>query len=401
MMNLLRQIVATIVCTLLISANLAASCGQNESTSPVESVNAFTLDLFRQLTKQNQGNLLFSPYSVASSLAMTYVGAKEGTRTQMATALHFPQCPTSEKQFHGEFFKLNTSLNSKGTSDRYQLTIANALWGSQQWQVNRDFNVTLQEYYKASLESVPFQADPEKARQGINQWVEKNTTQKIKELLPKGSISAGTQLVLTNALYFKGSWSTPFKKENTKPLPFIAPTGSVNVEMMNRVDTFNYFADATLQAIEIPYVQQSGLSMVILLPKAELGLSAIKLEDWLPQQKAAFSPQVVDVLLPKFKVESAFDLKNPLQVLGMKDAFSENAKFSGITDQQISLSAVVHKTFVETNEQGTEAAAATAVISVKGILTPSATFRADHPFIFLIKEKNSGVILFIGQVVKP
>jgi len=377
----------------------------SQGSRAVTSVNQLATDLYSELTKRASGNLLFSPYSITSALAMLYAGASGDTKTQMATTLHFGTA--SDEEIHQAFADLNHSLLSKGSSGTYQLKVANALWGPAQSSGvanKKPFRDTLQKFYEATMKLVNFKSEAESARQTINAWVEQQTAQKIKELLPRGSVNKNTQLVLTNALYFKASWAIPFEENKTKPLPFTTPSGTLSVPTMEITGTFRYFEHQQWQAIELPYAKPSDLTMVILLPKAGQSLSSLSPQEWLMILDSTFEEKVVNIQLPKFKVESTFELKDYLQALQMVDAFTEGrANFAAISQDPLVLSAVMHKTFVDVNETGTEAAAATAVVAsraLNGAIEPAITFHVDHPFRLVIKTPG-GAILFLGQVEKP
>lgn len=365
------------------------------------SINTFATDLYAQLEKDTQGNLVVSPYSIASALSMTYAGAKGETEKQMAKVLHY----AAGANIHPVFSDLQKSLTKDNAEqDIFQLKIANALWYAEPFSEEPAFGKLLRDNYGAQWHSVDFK-DTDWARQEINRWTEKQTEQKIKDLLKPGALSANTKLVLTNALYFKGSWQTPFEGSNTHDLPFTVAPGKVEkVPTMSQDKTVSYWDTADFQAIELPY-KKGNLSMAIVLPKAgkklDINNALLALKDQ-PQK------QFVKIFLPKFKVEAEFQLSDVLQKLGMVDAFDAGkADFSGINGKKdskdnLAIAAVVHKTFVDVNENGTEAAAATAVVMARSIqLPPSIEFRVDQPFFFLIKDNESGTILFLGHVANP
>jgi len=288
----------------------------------------------------------------------------------------------------------------------YELVTANALWGQQGYDFLPDFVSLTQKYYGAGFNAVDFKNQTESARLTINSWVSEQTKQKINDLLAPGVLTDLTRLVLTNAIYFKGNWAVQFKKEDTHDLPFYLGGGkTVNAPLMYRKGKYKYVETDSLQVLELPYFGEE-LSMVVLLPKAKDGLaglenelSADKLDEWLSQ---AYTNEVM-VYLPKFKLESKFLLNQTLADMGMVDAFSVKADFSGIeSKKELMITAVVHKAFVEVNEEGTEAAAATAVVfGLKSMAVMEPEFKADHPFIFLIRDNRSGAILFIGRVNDP
>ena len=331
---------------------------------------------------------------------MTYGGARADTEKQMAGVLHFD---LPQDQLHQAFSALmdRSHVNGKGV----EVSIANRLWGQTGYKFLPAYLQLTKDRYGAELGEVDFIHQTEAARQAINTWVEEQTKAKIKDLIPPGVLSVSTRLVLTNAIYFKGKWDAQFDKEATKNLPFhISADAKIDVPMMFQKHEFKYAAVDNLQVIELPYVSNE-LSMFVLLPKEVDGLQSLEekltqanLEKW----TLALREQKVDVYLPKFTTTSEFSLKNVLQAMGMTAAFDSQADFSGMNGKKdLYLSAVVHKAFVDVNEEGTEAAAATGVVvGVKSVrVTP--TFRADHPFVFLIRDGKTGSILFMGRLVNP
>ena len=363
--------------------------------------NEFALELYAKL-RENKGNLFFSPYSISTALAMTYGGARENTAKQMAEVMRFT---LEQKKLHPAFAELIKDLNAEKKG--YQLSVANALWGQEGYNFLADFIELTKNNYGAGLNEVDFANATEDARQTINAWVEKQTQDKIKELLKPGIINELTRLVLTNAIYFKGNWAVQFKKEKTKDALFTLPDGKkIDVPMMNQTGNFKYGEGEGLKILEMPYVD-GELSMVILLPEKDDGITDLEeslntknLKQWLQ----GIVKQEVIVALPKFKTTSEFLLNKVLESMGMTDAFSgKEADFSGLngTKHDLYITAVVHKAFVDVNEEGTEAAAATAVIIGTKSARQTTTFRADHPFIFFIRDTRSGGILFMGRVEKP
>lgn len=372
----------------------------------VEGNNMFAWELYAQL-KGKEGNLFFSPCSISTALAMTYAGARGNTATQMADALHFS---LSQPRLHPAFSGLIQDLAAEPERSSYQLAIANALWGQSGYEFYEKFINITKDYYDAGFKQVDFkdEQERERTRQKINLWVEDKTNNKIKELIKRGVLTSLTRLVLTNAIYFKGDWLSQFNPGQTGDSLFRLIEGEkIEVPMMNQAAEFNYAEEEALQILELPYAGDE-LSMVILLPKqadglkeAENLLTAAHLKKWL----SALSKQEVIVALPKFKMSSEFLLNEALKSLGMVDAFSGKlADFSGISPDPVGLfiSQVIHKAFVEVNEEGTEAAAATAVaMRLQAVPKPKPVFRADHPFIFIIRDMRSDSILFLGRVVDP
>ena len=414
------------VFTLLVVTATAAGCfgadtpAASEKTEEVvvEGNNRFALELYAKLREQ-KGNLFFSPYSISAALAMTYAGARGETEAQMAKVLHFPTVlvekgpPSSagwrvrdRERFHSAFGAIIKDLNAKGEKGNYELSVANALWGQQGYGFLAEFLELIEAKYGGKLNEVDFITATEAARQTINAWVEKETKDKIKNLIQKGVLDKLTRLVLTNAIYFKGNWARQFKEENTKEAAFTLLNGKkVDTPMMNQTAEFGYIKAKDFQGLELPYVDNE-LSMIILLPKEtdgligfEKSLMAENLSQWL----ARLRKHEVIVSVPKFKETCQFSLADVLKQMGITDAFLGKADFSGMNGKRdLFISAVIHKAFVDVNEEGTEAAAATAVMVVTAVGPKEIpVFRADHPFLFLIRDNDSGSILFIGRMMNP
>jgi serpin B len=348
-----------------------------------------------------KGNLFFSPYSISTALAMTYAGARGETEKQMANALHFT---LPNQRLYNAFGTLQKQLVQDEKSRGYQLLLANALWGPKSVTPLKEFLDLNQYYYGAGFSQLDFANETEKSRQIINHWVEEKTKEKIKELIPQGGVDRLTLLVLTNAIYFKGEWKTKFETKDTKRADFaISAKDKVEIDLMHITENFKYYADKRLEVIELPY-KGDELSMLVFLPKETEGIKEI--ENTLTAKSinvllSKMETTKVDVYFPKFKMTwGTFSLNNALIALGMRDAFGAGADFSGIYGGRgIWISNVFHKAFIEVNEEGTEAAAATAVVMMKVAL--NIEFRADHPFIFIIKDNRSGSILFMGRVMNP
>jgi len=299
-------------------------------------------------------------------------------------------------------------LNARGEKGKYELIVANALWGQKGYEFLKEFLQFVESNYDGQLNEVDFIGDTESARRIINAWVEKKTKDKIKDLITQGVLNQLTRLVLTNAIYFKGNWVSQFKKERTEDAPFALVSGEkVDTPMMNQTEQFPYMQEEDFQAIELPYVDNE-LSMVIFLPKKIDGLADFEktltmenLSRWL--QKLHKCKVIVSI--PKFKMTSQFSLASVLKSMGMTDAFVPDvADFSGMNGKKdLYIFAVIHKAYVDVNEEGTEAAAATAVVTRTTAIGPKEmpVFRADHPFLFLIRDNSSGSILFIGRMMNP
>ncbi len=393
---------------------LAASCAiphqvaaeaqipdQVDTAAVVSGNDAFALDLYARLRGQ-EGNLFLSPYSISTALAMTYAGARGETAAQMRDVLHFT---LEDERLHRAFRSLIDST-TPGQDGGYALSVANALWGQEGYEFLPAFLDLTRTNYGAGLRQVDFVGATEAARKTINAWVEEETQEKIRDLLAPGVLTPYTRLVLTNAIYFKGDWASQFKESNTADAPFTLAGGeNVQVPMMHQTEDFRYLETDDFQAISLPYVRED-LSMVVFLPKETDGLTAFEEQltpERLSQWLGGLYKREVRVFLPKFTMTSQFSLAEVLSEMGMPDAFTDAADFSGMSGKRdLFLSAVIHKAFVDVNEEGTEAAAATAVvIAATSVMPRPVTFRADHPFLFLIRDNRSGSILFMGRVMDP
>ena len=374
----------------------------SDTKTSLEGNTSFALNLYGKV-KEAEGNLFFSPYSISTALAMTYAGARGNTEKQMAEVLHFTLDP---KQLHPAFARVEAQLNAVQERGDIELSVANALWSQKDYAFLKEFLDLTKKHYGAVLNLVDFKTACEAVRKKINAWVEEKTKSKIKDLIKPGILNPLTRLVLTNAIYFKGNWESQFKKHKTKEAPFwLAPGKSIKVPIMTQKHEFHYMENSNLQMLALPYVG-NDLSMIVLLPKEVGGLAQIEaalnagnLTTWMDLLKE----REILVFLPKFKITSQFSLGKTLTSMGMSDAFTGKADFSGMTGKKdLYISSVIHKAFVDVNEEGTEAAAATAVtMGLLSMPAPPPVFRADHPFIFLIRHNPSESILFLGRVVNP
>lgn len=367
----------------------------------VRANNRFALDVYSEL-KGDEGNLFLSPYSISTALAMTHEGARGQTAEEIARVFHFP---TDDPGRRAAFAALHNRLNEAAAD--YTLRVANALWAQKDYRFLEAYLNVLQSYYAAKATNVDFSGATETARQTINTWVEERTERKIKDLFPQGTIDSDTRLALTNAIYFKGQWVTQFDKRQTKNEAFhVSPDRSVNVPMMRLTGEgveFKYIQDEDVQVLEMPY-KGAKVSMLVLLPRSgglaafENGLTPEKLEGW----RAGLRRQRVDAFLPKFTFETKYFMNKVLQKMGMPTAFSGGADFSGMTGtRDLAIQHVIHQAFVDVNEEGTEAAAATGVSVGRTSVPQVAVFRADRPFLFAIQDTERGNLLFLGRVVNP
>ncbi|MGD2147253.1 MAG: serpin family protein [Anaerolineae bacterium] len=370
---------------------------------------AFAFDLYRFLAEQQgDGNLFYSPYSISLALAMTYAGARGETEEQMADALQF-DLPQSD--LHPAFNALDQELARRGEGAEgkdeggFRLNIANAIWGQMDYAFLDAFLDTLAENYGAGLRVLDFANAPDASRVTINDWVSEETEGKIENLIPQGTIDPLTRLVLTNAIYFNAAWANPFQEEATQDGTFTLLDGSQStVPMMRQTEAFAYHKGKGYQAVELPY-DGHEMSMVILLPDEGEFAS---FEDTLDAEKAntivdSLKRGQVALTMPRFEFDSEFGLNEALGAMGMSAAFSGGADFSGMTGtRELFISDVVHKAFVSVDEEGTEAAAATAVImKLAAVAEEPVVITIDHPFMFLIRDIETEAVLFVGRVVDP
>ncbi|XP_076868205.1 leukocyte elastase inhibitor-like [Brachyhypopomus gauderio] len=372
----------------------------------------FNFDLLKKIRESNKSdNVFFSPLSISSALGMVLLGAGGNTAAQMSQCLHFNKI---KGDVNSGFDKLLSALNQAGA--RYTISLANRLYGEKSYKFGEKFMHDTKTHYHAELEMVDFKSNAEAARIQINKWVEQQTHEKIKDLLAKGGVNSATSLVLVNAIYFKGTWVNKFKAQATRELPFkLSKNKTKPVQMMHQTDRFPLakIPDMRCQILEMPYVGQE-VSMFIILPNeiADNTTGLEKLEQTLTYEnfKAWTQPSVmhqvqVQMALPRFKLSETYDMKSLLVCMGMVDAFNQSkCDFSLMSScDDLVLSKVVHKSFVAVDEEGTEAAAATAVMMVGTgrPLTPPENFVADHPFLFFIQHKPTCTILFCGRYCSP
>jgi len=374
--------------------------------------NAFAGDLYQDLTARSPGkNLFFSPFSISSALGMTWEGARGATAAEMATVLHVPAADAklwTNAQMHAAVGALSKKFSQP--DEGFELVVANALWAEKSMPLRQEFLANIQPNYDAKLASLDFISAPEAARKQINTWVEEKTKDRIKDLLPEGSIDPDTRLVLTNAIYFKASWPKEFNQALTAEQPFQLAAGTaVKVPTMHdpSVRIGRHKADG-FEVVELDY-QGAAVVLTIVMPDAPDGVPGIEKTltpgSW-KTWAAALKPTLTDLYLPKFKLETAYSLNDPLKKLGMPLAFGGKADFSGITQSgPLAISEVIHKAFVEVDEKGTEAAAATAVTIARAsaMIEPEEPklLRIDRPFLFALRDRESGTLLFLGRVMDP
>jgi serpin B len=401
--RVLRKLPISVACFLLVAHPVDIPAIDTQST--VVSNTAFAFELYSDLAK-TPGNIFFSPYSISAALAMTYGGARGETAKQIAKALHFSKT-TGETDLG--FAHLQVQLNRLNRPKTMDLSIANALWSQKGHPFLPAFLAVAKNNYQANVNQADFTTGGEIVRGEINHWVETQTRSRIHDALPPGSIGAVTRLVLVNAIYFKGAWINAFNKIVTRSEPFhISRDKSADVQLMHQTASVRYAQASDFQAVELPYVSEA-LAMVILLPREIDGCAALEnrlspMFIW--RVISLMKEQEVEIFLPRFKIESSRDLNSTLSKRGMLDPFDvEKADFSGMDGaSDLFLSGVYHKAWVEVTEQGTEAAAVTSISApTSSAAQPQGppVFRADHPFVFFIRDTRSGSILFVGRFAQP
>jgi serpin B len=394
-----------------VSPSVTSSPAGSSAASVVDANNLFSASLYRELAAGDAtGNIFFSPFSISSALAITYEGARGTTADQIRSVFYFPANQTAMREGYAAE---NGAINAKNAG--YTLSTANALWAEKTYVFLPAYTATAEQYYGANTTNLDFVNQPEASRQTINTWVADQTNNKILDLLPAGSITTMTRLVITNAVYFKGTWEKQFDASLTADAPFTTPDGSnVTVKMMQQTGddaTFPYAANRDIQMLSLPYTAKdnNGLSMVILLPRHNDISAAVPYLD--PANLSALeqnaSTRQVKVYIPKFKIEAQYSLAGTLSAMGMPTAFSDSADFSGMDGKKdLFISDAVHKACIEVNEEGTEAAAATGVVlATKAVVVgneePVPVFKADHPFLFVIQDNDTGTVLFTGRITNP
>ncbi|XP_077209431.1 leukocyte elastase inhibitor-like [Paroedura picta] len=365
----------------------------------------FTLGLYQNFRVFHPtGNMFYSPVSISTAMAMVFLGAGENSTTQLKRSmLHFDGL----EDLHSQFQKLNAQLNKSDAP--FILTVANRLYGEKSCTFLQDFLTNLEKLYGAELSTVDFQNAASEARKQINQWVEEQTGGKILDLLPEGTVSEMTRLILVNAIYFNGSWEEPFEVGMTEEMPFQLnkkEKKTVKMMHMSKKLPFRYIPERKLSVLELPY-KGKRLSMTVLLPddigleEMEKRLTGEEVQEWTDPRKMSVSD--VRVYIPKFKLGETFDLKSYLSGLGLLDVFdSSKADLSGMSIYpELHLSKIVHTSFIEVNERDTEATAATARIPMFSSLCREIIFNINRPFMILLRNIDSDNILILGSVASP
>ena len=366
--------------------------------------NQFAIAMYQQINgqpDQADKNVFFSPYSLSTVMAILYAAAEGETKAQIQKTFHYPApaiLNPNSAALYNQFNKPNPD---------YKLATVNDLWMQQGLTLNKSYADTVQHYYSGQVTALDFEGSPDPARQTINKKIADKTKQMIPELLPKGSIKSDTAVVLTNAVYFKGDWTLPFTAERTSAQPFYNAIGRAStVQMMQQQSYFSYYEDKHIQVVQLPY-KGDDLSMLVVLPKFNhklamqqltKSLSATKIKQW----RSGLVRQEVDLQLPKFKLDARYQMKTLLADMGMPKAFNNGAEFNLYADgTPIKLDEVYHQAVVTVDEKGTEAAAAAGAVGMYVGMSYPVEFKADHPFMFMIKDNKTDAILFLGQVNKP
>ena len=381
------------------------SASTSEGISAVVNANnQFAVTMYQQLngqSKQVDANVFFSPYSLTSAIAMLYAAAEGNTKAQIQKTFYYPSLPILNPNSAALYNQFNKP------SPNYKLNTINDLWLQQGRTPNQAYIDTVKRYYGGQVNTLDFKNNTETSRQMINEKIAKHTNQMIPELLSKESTQPSTSAILTNAVYFKADWSSRFWVSGDMPFHYFNGTSS-DVDMMFQNTEFRYSEDEQVQVVELPY-KGIELSMLVVLPKSKeplamqtliKNLSTTQITDWTKRLKQ----QDILLNLPKFKIDEGYPMKAVLMDMGMPSAFGNQAKFNVFADSSpIAIDDIHHQAVIDVNEIGTEAAAATGVVAVdiSGSMHPPVAFKADHPFMFMIKDNKTDAILFLGQVNKP
>ncbi|KGK98234.1 serpin [Methanococcoides methylutens] len=407
----------TILAILLLTLSLTCiGCVENTQADPDTTINAqsveeydlaaanndFAFDLYSELQDGGDENLLISPYSIFTAMAICYDGSAGNTQEEMANVFYYPMDRSVLRLSAKDY--IHTINNDP---DEYELTTANALWLRKGVQLKPEYESAVENYYSGKIEELDFANDPKGSIDTINKWIEEKTNNKIKDVLNSDAIDGSKAMVITNAIYFNGKWINEFPEENTKKEYFHPSEGQQSsVDMMSTSGFYNYGESSKAHIIELPY-KGDDLSMYVVLPEnADIGSfeSSFTLNEYNSLKMNMNTDHEVNLWLPKFKFESTTQLSDTLAGMGMTDAFS-NANFSGINEEaDLTISRVIHKAVIDVQEKGTEAATATAVVAEDGLSYNQPVikeFRADHPFMFFIEDKRTGCILFMGKVEHP
>ena len=367
--------------------------------------NAFAFDMYSNIVKEE--NLVFSPYSIFTAMAICYGGAGGTTQEQIASVFNYP---LSKPVLEEASKNMMATINSD--TDNYDLSTANALWVRKEYPLNSEFSTNSKEYYGGNVTNLDFRSEPEESRVIINNWVASKTNDKIKDLIPEELITEDTAIIITNAVYFKGTWMNEFDTANTAKRAFYNSSSNENpVDMMYTQEFFSYGESENAKILELPY-KGDDLCMYIVLPEEnniEEFEDTFTISDYNELKSSMESQYIVHTYLPKFKIDVKTELPDTLRNMGVVDAFDGNlANFSGMynvqlvpEDYNLWLDDVIHQAFIDVQEEGTEAAASTAIEATDGAIPTVLEFKADHPFMFFIEDKRTGCILFMGKVENP
>ncbi len=391
---------ARVAGAMLVAAGLARAGSPGDA-----GVNAFGADLFGRLAAEAPGNFVVSPYSIHAAMAMVGAGAAGRTEAEIVAALRLPAAKDARP---AALRALREGMDATGRQGDVTLETANRVWVQRSYPLRAEFAREVEAVFGAGFTAADFAGQAEAVRLEINSWVEQKTRNRIANLIPTGVLTPLTTMVLVNAIYFYGAWETAFPAARTVKAPFHRTGAAVVVAdlMQVRLKQAAYREEPGLQVCELPY-RGRDMSMLVLLPAAGglADLEARVARDGVPAVAGALAAREVEVALPRFKVEAQFALNATLQAMGVRDAFDgARADFSGLTGQRdLSISTVLHKAFIEVNEKGTEAAAATAVVMQRTMAMPPrhVVFRADRPFLFALRERTTGAVLFVGRVMDP
>ena len=410
-----KLLILVVIIGLLLSTPLFS---RESGGEVVEANNLFTFELYQQLKNEGE-NILISPFSVFNAFAMLYPGSDGQTQAVISETMHFEQ---NIQRFLDDMAQLKKAFEPIREYEKPALNIANSLWAQQGYPILDSYLDILQAYFQSEIRSVDF-TDSVKTAKEINKWVSEKTQGKIKEIINQDIIGQLTTLILCNAIHFKGSWMNPFSEKNTKPESFfISPSEEIQVDMMNHQKAYRYQEYDGFKMLEMPYkkeyneqgepVSKADYSMIIFLPDKKSSLEQLEnqlnyylMKSYISTMMRSEAVQVA-VKIPKFRVENTFNLNDPLMAMGMDNPFTSLADFSKITgNKDLFISDVIHKTYIDVDEKGTEAAAVTAIIMPRGAVPAPAEevkqFHADRPFMFLIRENSTGSIIFIGKMKNP
>lgn len=373
----------------------------DEARSATRSVNAFAFDLYRELAKDENGNVFFSPQNVSSAFAMLYAGASDDTEREIRRVFHY------NDGIHADMRSLQNILN--GTApDVAVVEAANAVWPAKDLTLSKTYTDLLQSYYNSEVVPLNYRNDAGGAVDAINRWASKKTHGRIPQIVD--ALDPETRLVLTSAIYFKSEWAVEFPKKQTREQPFHKADGSeTKVDLMNRRGHVLYYETDRFQAVRLPY-KNNAFSMLALLPRERGAIqdleAAVSIETFGEIIAGMLHPFDVILFVPKFSFRTGYELADPLKHMGLKRSFTDGAQFSRLADDPLKINRVVHKTFIEVDEKTTEAAAATAITMMETRSAPKAIpepkiFRADHPFLFFILENKTNAILFMGRYMGP